>query len=101
MMDVERILRGTPATLTVTFYGDETAVDADGTVTCTIVDDAGTAVDSGNATNEDGIGVYSFDLSAQSDVNLLTATWAGTFSGEATSIVTQAEIVGGFYFTLA
>lgn len=101
-MDVDRILRNTPATLTVTFYNDETATDADGAVNVTVTDASGATVASGTATHGAvGSGQYSFNLAAQSALAELDVTWSGTFSAAAGSITTKAEIVGGLYFTLS
>lgn len=98
----DRILRNTPATLTVTFYADETAVDPDGNAaTFTAVKADGTTHTATTAATRITTGKYSFALPGQSALNELTCTWTGLFGGVSGSIVTMVEIVGGFYVTVA
>ncbi len=99
-MDIERILRSTPSTLSVTFYGDSAPTDADGAVTVTITKPDGTALVTGAATTHGTIGKYTYTLAPQSNLRRLRFDWSGTFGGIATTVTTYAEIVGGFYFTL-
>lgn len=98
-----RVTRGTPATLTVTFYADENPTDADDIVMVTIANADGSTFDSGEATHvgDVGSGMYSIDMAGRATLNSLTATWAGVFEGAPASIVTYVEIVGGTYFTVA
>lgn len=91
---LDRILQDTPATLAVTFYDDEDAVD-DGTVTVTIAGRTGDQIATGAAAGDEA-GNYTFALNGQSDLGRLQITWQGATR----RIVTYAEIVGGFYFTL-
>lgn len=104
-MDVERILRNTPATLSITYYGEETPADADGTVNITIKrrSDGTTIVNNAVAPHVGaaGTGQYKYDLAPRSTVDSLVASWTGTFGGVVSTITTYIEIVGGFYFTLA
>ena len=96
----QRILRGSPVTLSVTFTGDETPIDPDGNaVTVTVKNLAGGTIASGSATRT-GAGTYTFNLAAQSALNVLTIEWVGTFSGSPATVTTSAEVVGGTYFTL-
>lgn len=92
------ILANTQATLDVVF----SAGDADGTVTVTVVDAAGTTVTSGDATLDTGTaGRYTFPLPPQPQVAALTVTWAGAWGGVSQQIDTEADIVGAHLFTLA
>lgn len=102
-MDIERVVRNTPATLTVTFYTDETPNDADGTVSVVIKRANGTTLTSGNAVHQGaaGSGKYAFNLAPQASLNNLTVDWSGTFSGAVATISNRVEIVGGHYFTIA
>ena len=97
------ISRSSAETLSVTFYSAETATDEDSqSVTLGIVDATGaTVVAAGTAATRSGTGVYGYTLAGQADLASLTITWAGTFSSNAMSFVTQTEIVGGFYTTPA
>jgi hypothetical protein len=97
---MDRVLRNTAATITVTFYNGSTAVEADGLVTVIAKKADGTTLFSTNATNEAAVGVYSVIIPAQASLNILTLTWSGTFSGTVITIETVVEIVGGFYFTI-
>ncbi len=99
-MDLDRIRRGSPAVLSVTFYGDDVPTSADGIVTYEVKNQNGTSVASGNASNA-STGTYQFTLPAQANLAQLTVTWAGQFSGQAASVQTAVEIVAGDYFTVA
>lgn len=93
----ELVLKNTRAVLEVTFSAD----DADGAVTVTSLRADGTAGPGGSATNEAEAGRYTFALSPQSELDLLTVTWSGAWGAVTQSIQTQAEIVGGYLFPLA
>lgn len=100
-MDSQRIRRGTPATVSVLFTGDETPIDPDGpAIDVTVTGANGTEVASGAATRA-GTGAYTFNLPAQSSLNVLSIDWAGEFDGTPTTITTYADVVGGEYFTIA
>jgi hypothetical protein len=91
-----QVLKNTQATLSVTFSSGA----ADGAVTTTIVNAAGTAVTSGTATHGTG-GVYTFVLPPQTDVAALTVTWTGTFGGVVQSLQFAVDVVGALLFTIA
>lgn len=94
------ILRNSAEALSVTFYSGETAGNADGAVTIGIVDANGdTVVAAGTATQAPGSGVYNYTLAGLTNLARLTATWSGTFGGNAMTFTTQHEITGGFYTT--
>jgi hypothetical protein len=95
-----RIPRNNAGTLSHAFEVDETPTDATGPVTYAVVDAAGNAVASGTASHG-ATGVYSFVLAPQSALNALTVSWSATVAGTATTQQTYAEIVGGFFFSLA
>lgn len=97
---MERVLRNTSATVSVTFYNGTTAVEADGAVNVVANKADGTTLFNTAATNESGVGVYSVVIPAQANLNYLTLTWTGTFTGTSVSITSEVEIVGGFYFAL-
>lgn len=100
-MSVERVLRNTAATISVTFYNGSTAVEADGVVNVVAKKADSTTLLSTAATNDPAVGVYSVVIPPQANLNLLTLTWSGTFSGTAISIESNVEIVGGFLFSIA
>lgn len=101
-MSVERVLRNTAATISVTFYNGSTAVEADGTVTVTAKRaDGTTLLGPTAATNDPAVGVYSIVIPPQANLNFLTLTWSGTFTGTAITIESYVEIVGGFFFSIA
>lgn len=99
---MERVLRGTPATLTAYFYNMETLVDPDDndvTVTATRADGTDLFLTPQAATRVTA-GVYAWTLPAQSNLNLFTVRWEGVIDAEPVSVTTYAEVVGGQYFTL-
>jgi hypothetical protein len=100
-MDVERILRNTPSTLKITFYGDAAPIDADGPVTVTITKPDGTLLGAVNqATVHNGLGTYNYTLAPQANLRRLRLDWTGTFTGVVSIITSWTEVVGGYYFTL-
>lgn len=92
---LNRVLRGSPATLAVTFYDDETPTD-DGDVTVTVIGSAGATLSTGAATSDDA-GNYTYDLPAQADLSHATVKWQGSTR----TITSYVDVVGAFYFTLA
>jgi len=100
MPELERILRGTPGTLSKQWYEDGVAVDP-GTVTVGITRaDGTTLVSAGTATTGSGSSPRAFALMTTHTALLdqLHVTWTSTAKGELTSVV---EVVGGFVFTVA
>jgi hypothetical protein len=97
---LERVLRNTAATVSVTFYNGTTAVEADAAVTVVVKRADGSTLLSTTATNQPAVGVYSVVIPAQANLNYLTLTWTGSFTGTPVSITSEVEIVGGFYFSL-
>jgi len=97
---VERVLRNTAATVSVTFYNGTDAVEADGAVTVIAKKADGSTLFSTTATNSPSVGVYSVVIPSQTNLNYLILTWTGSFTGTPVSIETQVEIVGGFYFSI-
>lgn len=92
---VSRVLRGSPARLTVVFDDDETPTD-DGAVAVTVTNPAGGTVSTGSATS-DAAGTYTYALPAQADLAHLLVTWVG----QTRTLESRVEIVGGFYFSLS
>lgn len=95
-----RVPRTRAATLSHTFYVDETATDATATVTVAITDATGASVSSGSATHG-ATGVYTYALGAQAAVALLTVAWTATIGGVAVVERDTVEICGGYLFDLA
>lgn len=102
-MDIERVLRGTPATVTVTFYGGEAAQDADVDVTVTVKNPDGTTYSTSTALHEGaaGSGQYKVNIPPQTNLTLFEVVWTGTFSGNPVTLTSYVEVVGGFYYTLS
>lgn len=99
-MGLTRVPRTRAATLSHTFYVDETPTDSTVTVTVAITDANGTAVSSGNASSAGaGTGRYTYALPAQATVRLLTVAWTATI-GVAVVESDQVEVCGGFLFDL-
>lgn len=96
-----RVLRTAKTTLSRTFYLDEVATDASGSVAVAITREDGTAVQSGNATGPVS-DVYSFVFQGSDVLDRLIVTWSGTFGGDAIVLDQDViEVVGGFYFGLS
>lgn len=98
---MEQVLRNTAATISQTFYNGSSPVEADGVVNVLAKKADGTTLFNTAAVNDPAVGVYKIVIPAQANLNLLTLTWTGTFSGTVVSIDTTVEIVGGFYFSIA
>jgi len=96
-----RVQRSAAATLSHTWFVDETPTDPTGTPTYAITDANGDAVASGNATIVAGQGRTTLALAGQPDVAWYTVAWSATVGGFAIVEYDQVEIVGGFLFTLA
>lgn len=95
-----RIVRGSPATLSATFYADEALTDLDDVPTVTVTRVDGSEIDSVAATRT-GVGTYTYALAPQADLSVLTAVWAGALDGNPASVTTYAEVVGAEYFSIA
>jgi hypothetical protein len=96
---VDRILKDTPATATVAFYGDGAIVDP-GVVTVTISREDGTVLVAAGATGGAGATARTRALptSLTASLDVLTLTWQSANAG---SLTTYVEVVGGFLFTEA
>lgn len=97
---MERVLRNTAATVSVTFYSGSSPVEADGAVAVVAKKADGSTLFSTNATNDPAVGVYSVVIPAQANLNFLTLSWTGSFTGTPVTIESKVEIVGGFYFSI-
>ncbi len=96
----QQVVVNAGALLTQTFSMGESRTDADGAVTVTVVASDGTEEASAAATRS-ALGTYTYPLEAHAEVDLLTVTWSGVFSGITQTIAGQVEIVGGHYFALS
>jgi hypothetical protein len=95
-----RIVRGSPATLSATFYVDETGTALDDVPTVTVTRVGGSQVATGAATSAGG-GTYTYTLPPQADLAVLSASWTGERDGQAVSVDTYAEVVGSEYFSIS
>ena len=96
--ETARVLRNSAETLSVTFNGKLQPTQT--VVTIGITDGGDTVVGAGTAATSVGSGVYATAL-GRSDLDTLTATWSGTFGGNAMTFLTQVEVIGGVYVTPA
>lgn len=96
---VDRVLQGTPATVSNSWYQDGVIADP-GTVTVTIERADGTSVVVGQAASGAGAAARSFTLVALQTALLdrLMVTWTTSSLG---SLVTYIEVVGGYLFSTA
>lgn len=100
-MSLIRVLTAAQATLSHTFYVDETPTDAAGTVTVSVKRLDGTVVSSGNAAHPGAAGVYTYAVPAQPAPDALTVDWTGTVAGAEVTARDHLDVVGGFLFGLA
>lgn len=99
---MDRILIDTAAVLSATFYLDGTATDpSPATCTVTVTSDDGTVIDTDASTTHNGTGTFEYVLDALAEPDLLRLEWTATFSGTPQTIRTTAEIVGGYYASIA
>src|SRR5690349_811749 len=99
MPDLERILQGTPGTLSQQWTEDGAPADP-GTVTISVTRADGTVlVAVGTGTSGSGTNPRTFQLTTTHTALLdtLTVTWTSTTKGTLTSYL---EVVGGFHFGL-
>jgi hypothetical protein len=94
-----RIVRGSPATLSVGFLVDEEPTDLDQVPTVAVTRPDGSQVTTG-AVARSGVGVYTSSLSPQTELGTLTASWSGQLGGDTVSQDTFAEVVGSEYFSI-
>src|SRR3954470_7497129 len=98
---MDRILSGTSQAATVTIQSDGVPVDADAIVFVTATRADGTILVNNVAAAHTGTGKYQVVLTAAQTalLDLLSLTWSFSISGQASSLRTQVEIVGGFLFS--
>jgi len=97
-----RVLRTAKASLTRTFFLDETPTGATGAVHVTITRLDGTAVENADAAGPDGSQLYSYTFGGRDVLDELVVTWTATVGGDAIVLdQDRLEIVGGFFFGLA
>jgi hypothetical protein len=98
---VQRILRGTAATLRSTKLNSEGEPVTPGTVTVEVTRwDGSVVIAAGTATVVDGNErTIALTPAQTADLDLLRATWNDT--GDNSTWTTTAEIVGGFFFSIA
>ena len=98
--DSGRVLINTPADLVVAFMLDEGLATITAlTVTVTSLDGAAIATDADAESLGDGY--WKWVLPAHDKVDQLVLVWSATISGETYKATTRAEVVGGFYASLA
>jgi hypothetical protein len=110
-MSLIRVQRTAAATLTRTFYLDETPTDCSGAVSVAVTRLDGSSVTSGAAshTGGTGSGQYTYTLpggptspaSATWQLDTLKVAWTGGIGGATVTLTDTVEVVGGFYFGLA
>jgi hypothetical protein len=102
---MDRVLRGSAATIKFTFQVDGTATDpSPDTAKIGIVRDDGTEVVApGTSVVNDGTGVFSYTLDPgdTSQLDILKASWTLTYAGVQQTFDTYVEVVGGYLFSIA
>lgn len=97
-----RVLRTSKATLSRTFFLDEVATGATGSVTVAITRLDGTAIQSGSATGPDANQAYTYLFDGRDVLDELVVSWTATIGGDAIVLDQDViQVVGGFYFSIA
>lgn len=100
-MSIYRVARTTKATISRTFYLDEVATDATGTVGVSVTRQDGSVVQTVNASGPTA-NVYSFTFVGSDTLDELDLTWTATVGGDAIILDQDIiQVVGGFYFGLS
>jgi hypothetical protein len=97
---MQRLLTGTPATISMTLRVDATATDpSPDSATITITRADGTVMVAAAAATNSGTGVFSYALSAAQLATLdeLTVQWVSALG----TVTDTVEVVGGFHFALS
>lgn len=101
-MTIDQILRNIATRPTVVFMADGVPIDpSPATATVTITKADGTAIATSAATARTGVGTFEYALAPQALLNFLTLDWTAMFDSITQTIRTQAEVVGGFLFSIA
>lgn len=98
-----RVAKGQSETITVYIYQDGVLADPDGSaVTVSIVNVAGTTLQSSTLATRRSTGIYDFSLTPTmtASLDLLTATWGFDVGGVAHSLNHIYEVVGAHLFTV-
>jgi hypothetical protein len=97
---VDRVLKGTPASISNSWYSDGALADPGVTTIGIVAADGTVVVASGTATTGAGAAARSFALTTTHTAELehLTVTWTTANFGTATTYV---EVVGGYLFSLS
>lgn len=86
--------------LSRTFYLDESATAATGSVSVSVTRLDGTVIDAANATGP-ASNVYTYTFPGRDVVDELIVTWSATVSGDAIVLdQDRIQVVGGFFFSL-
>jgi hypothetical protein len=101
-VELTRVARTAPVTLSHAFEVGESVTNSSTTVTVAVTDANGAAVSSGNATSAGaGTGRYTYPLPGQATLSHLTVAWTATIAGASVVETDYCEVVGGFFFRLA
>lgn len=102
MSAVDQVLRNVQGRLKMTFFVDGVPTDPDGDeafVDVWLAD--GEDFDVAAATTREDTGTYMYELAPRATLMRFDLRWSGVFDGVTQSIDSQAEVVGGFLFTVA
>ena len=101
---MDRIVKGTAATISVVLYSDGAATNpTPDTATVEVLRADGTVLVASTAATDAGTGIFTYTLTPThtASLDVLTARWTATIGGFAQTVETAVEIVGGVYFTIA
>src|SRR4051794_34043320 len=98
---MQRIVRGSPGTITAAFTIDDQVVDLDATPSLAVTRADGSAVSTGSVAQFPD-GTYAATVLPQDQLGKLYAEWTGTSEGgPLMTVQTTAEVVGSEYFSIA
>lgn len=97
---MNRIVRGSPGTLMLTFTVDDAPTDLDTPPDVSVTRADGSVASTGTSTRT-ALGTYAYTLPAQSQLSILTVDWSGAVDSADVTATTYAEVVGNEYFSVA
>lgn len=96
-----RVLRSATTSLTRSVYVDETLTNATSGMSVTVRRLDGTTVTGPTIANNPSVGIYTYTLPAQANLDHLDVSWVGDVGGGTVTLTDRVEIVGGFFFGLS
>lgn len=100
-MSTIRVLRTAVSTLTRSVTVDEVLTNATAGLSVTVRRLDGTTVTGPTVAGNPSVGIYTYDLPGQANLDHLDVSWVGIVAGGTVTLTDRVEIVGGFFFGLS